>query len=369
MPDPVCFLVIQKTIINALGVLLNVSRTIAADKLKGGDITDEKLGSIISGDLNDIKTKIDGLARKDLLASHSFFRQGVIALKLALDEAKTQINKSEACRSDKDGSQTNTTTFENESEILQEAIALSASIQKLKSISNDRLLKAENCFRDARRDATRAFSNEALSLTDRIMAAKLRVVSMILECLQDTKLAAVSCMEFLERLNNLPAIGETFSAYFKGGIKSRVYKASRLENVKSVLILNFAVSDFVAKFSGKLPDHQNWPRINLSLSKIQLFFKGKETIHPLFLDVDVLKDIFSQQEFQPPENQVISKDKINLRCCCINSKSQLLYSNGSSIIALSRSGEKKTFCEIQQATANLKSKRSGHTSDSNRWGR
>ena len=347
------FSVIASIISSALGLVLNKARTTTADKLKGGDITDEKLRDLIDVDLNNIQKKIDGLARKDLLASYCFFKEGVVTLNLALKEAKEQISKDEAGCVHNDRSET-TTTSGSESGILNEAIALSTAIQKLSNTSNDRLISAEKRFCEARREATQAFCNEALSLADRIMAAKLRVVSKILECLQDTKTAAACCMLFLGELNNLPAIGETFSTYFKGGIKSKVYKTSRLENVKSVLSLNLAVSEFVAKFSGELPDLKNWPRIHLPRTILQVLRRRRETIHPLFLDIDVLKEILEQQKLQPPENQVISKDKINLRCCGINSKSQLLYNCGNSITILGRSGYTKTFCELQQATANLK---------------
>ena len=237
--------VIESIVTSALGLLLDKARNTAADKLKErGDVTNEKLRDVIIEDLNDMKTKIDGLARKDLLACYSFLREGVISLNVALDEAKDeQINKDEVNADQNGGSKTTETTKRNKSEsrVLNEAIELSTAIQKLNNTSNGRLVAAKECFKATREEATRAFCNEALSLPDRIMATKLRVVSKILECLQETKVAAAGSMLFLEELHNLPAIGETFSTYFKGGIKSRVYKDSRLESVKSVLSLNFAI--------------------------------------------------------------------------------------------------------------------------------
>ena len=117
------------------------------------------------------------------------------------------------------------------------------------------------------------------------MGTRLRVASKILECLQDRKAAIASCMLFLEELHNLPAIGETFSTHFKGGIKSLVYKDSRLENVMSVISLNLDVSEFIARFSGELPNIATWPRIHLSTSG--------ETIHPLVIDPFAVVDVYS----------------------------------------------------------------------------
>ena len=90
------------------------------------------------------------------------------------------------------GSKTTETTTRNESEpeVLNEAFELLAAIQRLNNTSN-RLVSTEKYFRTACQETTRAICNEALSLQDRIMATKLRVVSKILECPQDTKAAIV----------------------------------------------------------------------------------------------------------------------------------------------------------------------------------
>ena len=341
--------IIANLVSSTLGLVLGKARNSAAEKLKDGDTTDDKLRDVIVEDLDNIKTKIDALARKDLLASYCFLKEGVVTLNLALDEAEDeQTSKDEKKGSQNDESQT---TTRNESEphgVLNQAITLSTAIQKLNNISNGRLVFAQKRFTAALEEATRAFCNEALSLPDRIMAAKLRVASKILECLQDTKVAAVGCMLFLEELHNLPAIGETFSTYFKGGIKSKIYKDSRLETVKSVLSLNFAISEFVARFSGELLHVRDWPRIHLSTRS--------ETIHPLFLDTDAVMEILDMEKFQPPENQVILAQKNEVDCVCTNRKGQLLFSyknDGKHVYILNRSGQLKTFCEVGQATENV----------------
>ena len=340
-------LIIEYLINSSLGLVLGKARKSAAEKLKDGDTTDEKLRDVIIEDLNDIKTKIDALSRKDLRSSYCFLKEGVVTLNLALAEDE-QTSKNETNGAQNSDRQSRITA-ENESAsgVLNEAIALSHAIQKLNNTSNGRLVSAKECFKAAREEATRAFCNEALSLPDRIMAAKLRVASKILECLQDTKVAATGCMLFLEELHNLPAVGETFSKHFKGGIKSMVYKDSRLENVKSVLSLNFATSEFVARFSGELPNVRNWPRVHLSARS--------ETIHPLFVDLDVVMGIFDMEEFQPPQNQVISTEIDSWNCHCTNHQGQLLgsYEFDKHVSILNRSGELNTFCHVRQVTENF----------------
>ena len=324
---------IISSIVYSLGLkpIINKVRSSAADKLKDGDVAYAKLRGEIIEDLEDIKKKIDGLARKDLLAGYCFLREGVTALNFALDKS----NSAEYG----DSNSTSTTISESKSGSLNEAIPLAHALQKLINTESERFVSAKKHFTEARQEATRAFCNEALSLPDRIMAAQLRVVSKILECLQDTKTAAASCMLFLEELHNLPAIRETFSTYFKGGMKSLVYKESRLENVKSVLSLKFVISEFVARFSYESPDLRNWPRIPLPTTG--------ETIHPLLININFVTEIFEGEKFQIPENQVSSCKAVG-HPICMNSKGQILWPTGDRINVLDRSGEIETFCRVPQ---------------------
>ena len=59
----------------ALDSVLSRIQNCAAGKLKDGDTADEKLRDVIIKDLEDIKTKIDGLSRKDLLASYCVLKR------------------------------------------------------------------------------------------------------------------------------------------------------------------------------------------------------------------------------------------------------------------------------------------------------
>jgi hypothetical protein len=88
-------------------LLGNKARDATAKKLKDGDITDAKLREIVVRELDDVKTKIDAIARKDLLSSYSFLQGGVTLLIASLDKLKdeqkavqseTQDNRGETSR-------------------------------------------------------------------------------------------------------------------------------------------------------------------------------------------------------------------------------------------------------------------------------
>jgi hypothetical protein len=75
---------------STVGLLWNNAQDAIAKRLKDGDITDAKLREIVVRELNDVKTKIDGLSRKDLLSSYSFLQEGVQLLIVSLDKSKDE---------------------------------------------------------------------------------------------------------------------------------------------------------------------------------------------------------------------------------------------------------------------------------------
>ena len=105
--------------------------------------------------------------------------------------------------------------------------------------------------------------NEALSIQDRILAAKFKVVSEILECLTSPETTISGCLSFLNKPHSLPAVREIFSVYLNDGVKSMLNKAKQVENVKSVMFINYVLYKFVWKFSSKPSFTIVWPTIQL----------------------------------------------------------------------------------------------------------
>ncbi|XP_028406175.1 uncharacterized protein LOC114528697 [Dendronephthya gigantea] len=176
-------------------------------------------------------------------------------------------------------------------------------MEKLKINSDRKFETARERFKDARKTAATAFWNESLSIEDRIFAAKLRIVSEILEHLDSPEIAITGCLSFLKKLHSLPAIQEIFSVYLNGGVKSLLNKTQRVENVKSVMLMNYVLFQYVWKFSSKylsevfddmptikLPDRsfhptRNWNEISTRESM------GEELLHPpyeQFLDEKIM---------------------------------------------------------------------------------
>ena len=140
---------------------------------------------------------------------------------------------------------------------------LAEVMKKLKLVSSQ-AESVKDRFKRAREEATHAFCNEALSIQERIFAAKLRVVSEILQCLESPDTAVTSCVLFLGKLHDLPSVREIFSIYLGRGVKSMVGKAARVEIVKSIMMINCVLYQFVLKFSTKYYSALAWPTITIS---------------------------------------------------------------------------------------------------------
>ena len=245
------------------GFLWSKARDSTAEKLQDGDVTDAKIREIVVRELDDIKKKLEGLSRKDLLSSCTLLQEGVDLLYLSLGELNLQ-QQALGTETEDDRAKTSAMTTGVESEILNEVMKLSCAMEKLKLNANSECEIAKKRFEDARLKANDAFSNEALSLKDKIFAVELRMVSEILERLDNPKIAITGCLSFLKKLHSLPAIQEVFNVYMNGGVKSLMNKAERVDTVKSIMLINYVLFEYVSKFGSTYPFVLAWPTIELT---------------------------------------------------------------------------------------------------------
>ncbi|CAB3990585.1 Hypothetical predicted protein [Paramuricea clavata] len=322
--------IVTSILSSTVGLLWNKARDTTAKKMKDGDITDAKLREIVVRELNDVKIKIDGLSRKDLLSSYSFLQEGVQLLNVSLDKSKDKQKAVQSETQDDRGETSRMTSGDESADILNKALELSHAMGKLKIVSSESE-SAKKRFEEARKTATHAFCNEALNIQDRIFAAKLRVVSEILECLDNPDTAITSCLLFLEKLHDLPAVREIFSVYLGGGVKSIFSKAERVENVKSVMMINYVLYQFVSKFSSKYCSALAWPTIQLS----------DRSFNPIcsWQEVSTRKS-WGEELIQPP-NKVNLDINIEVFNTAVNSRGEIVVWDDNNIEIISRTGERK----------------------------
>ena len=221
---------------STIGLLASKGRDKVAEILKDGDVTDQKFHSLIVNEIEDIKSKLDALSRKDLEASISFFREGIALLY----EVFKIANARGEC-----GAVTAPAVASNEAFLLIEGIKR-LELTGLDESSLGKLSTAKKRFEDARREATRAFKNEGPKTSDRILAMKYRVMATILETIDNPANALAPCRVCVEELNSLPAVQNNFYVQLKKGIQAvrgLFNKEERREIISSVCHVNRVIYD------------------------------------------------------------------------------------------------------------------------------
>ena len=324
--------IVTSILSTTIGLLWNKVRDTTAGKLKHGDVTGARIREILVRELNDIKTKLDGLSRKDLLSSYRFLKEGVDLLSVTLDKAndkqiavlnESQDDRGEPARMPSGG----------EACILNEALELSHAMGKLKISSDKEFESAKKRFEEARKRATDAFCNESLTIKDRIFAAKLRIVSEILEYLDSPQTAITGCVSFLQELQSLPAVREIFSVYLKRGVKSQFNKAERVEHVKSVMVIHYVLFQFVSKFNTKYSFLLAWPTIELA----------DRSFHPILHWQEVSARTSWGDELLEPPNKLILNEEIDPFLSAVNGHGEIIARYNDSIKVISKTDEIKVI--------------------------
>ena len=245
-----------------IGVLVDKGRDKAAEKLRDGDVIDQKFRGLIVREIDDIKSKLDGLSRKDLVASISFFEEGIAFLYKVFEEARITSEHGAA-----------TTTRA----ACDEAFSLAKRMKKLELTDLDEaarraLSKAKDRFKKSRENATVAFGNEALGTSDRIVAMQYRVMATILETVDNPEDAIEPCRVCLKHLNSLSAVQNSFNVQLIKGIqafKGLVGKDERRKIISSVCHVNRVIYD-VTQTVGNDVHQLIWPAVDIGEDKVDL---------------------------------------------------------------------------------------------------
>ena len=123
--------VITSILSSTAGVLWNKARSKTAEKLRDGDVTNARISEIVVRELDDIKKKLDGLSRKDLLSSCTLIQEGIDMLYFSLSKLNLE-QKALADETVDDRAKTSRMTTGAQSEILNEVMDLSCVMDKLK---------------------------------------------------------------------------------------------------------------------------------------------------------------------------------------------------------------------------------------------
>ena len=321
------------------GFLVNKTRKGIAERLKDGDITDEECRRLFVRELDDIKSKLDGLARKDLQSSLLFLQEGINRLYISLSQSDSNVNAAKSAEEATLDAATSSTDTRSNS-VINEAVALVNTMKSLKIRSNDRFKSAIESFKLARVDATKAFGNEALSIEDRIQATQIRMMARILETLEDPDASVNDCLQYLKQLHDIGAIQEIFSVLIDGGVKLRFNKTKRLDIALSVQLMNQILLEFAKEFTKLQPRYlESWPEI---LPGKEIYCPGEPRLSGKIKKSGVqILSLLLNPDFT-------FDDKILPWNSAVNSQGDIVAPtlDQRSLKAFKRSGESRSLCEV-----------------------
>ena len=250
---------------------MDKGRDEAAKKLKDGDVTDQQFRGFIMREIDDLKSKLDGLSRKDLSASIGFFREGIEFLYEVFEEKRSMSEYG----------------ADTAQAACAEAVSLAEGMKHLEltESATRQLANAKERFERARKMATIAFSNEALSTTDRILAMQYRVMATVLETIDHPADAVTPCKACIKELNGLPVVQRSFQEQLRTGImavKSLFNKEERRKVISGVCLVNRVASDVIQTVHVEKP-FTTEPFSKELLPPLSMIDTGKEK-------VDLLRD-------------------------------------------------------------------------------
>ena len=279
-----------------IGLIVDKGRDVAAERLKEGDVADQKFRSLIVRDLKEIHYKLDALSQKDLNAAIDFFETGLGCLYKAVDtmrSANVSLGAAKVSERNEDDFKQVTLPSDTDPEktlVLADGIRnmqLTELDETTKSLLSDALEK----FRLAVEDATHACNNEALSTFDRITAIRYRVMAAMLKSAAETvrttgdltstlQKALPECEQCLKKLNSLPAVQNSFKVELSKGllnIRGQFGKDERMQIISTVCQVNRTIYDAM-RTVGKDVHVLVWPSVDI----------GEDQVDPL-RDVRVLQ--------------------------------------------------------------------------------
>ena len=280
-----------------IGLIVDKGRDVAAERLKEGDVADQKFRSLIVRDLKEIHYKLDALSQKDLKAAVDFFETGLGCLYRAFDtmrRANVSLGAAQVSeRNEEDDFKQITLPSDTDPE---KTIVLADGIRNMQLTELDETTKsllsdAQEKFRLAVENATHACNNEALSTFDRITAIRYRVMAAMLKSAAETvrttgdlkstlQKALPECEQCLKKLNSLPAVQNSFKVELSKGllnIRGQFGKDERMQIISTVCQVNRTICDAM-RTVGKDVHVLVWPSVDI----------GEDQVDPL-RDVRVLQ--------------------------------------------------------------------------------
>ena len=249
--DPVVASILK----DAIGFFVKQGRRHVANKLKDGDVMEQKLHSWVSDSIYNISLKLDAVAKSDLVASLTNLKNGLKILVTLLVKDQSRDDSTETL--DEGGEAEGSLRSDPHTTVAYLSCITSILIGEMKDLqisdleeSNKKTLsQARKYFTKAREEATKASGNDTLHLPERVLAMNVRLTAAILENDVDLSIVSPTCLSCLEDLHGMPEVRQNFSVALEGGTKAKLLKEERRQIISAVCRINRLAYD-VTKILG-----------------------------------------------------------------------------------------------------------------------
>ena len=301
-----------------IGLVATKARDVLAERLNEGDVADQKFRELIVSDIKDIKSKLDALSRKDLGAAVDYFETGLRFLNDAVYGRHTDSAIRRAAQESERKEEKRLDYLTLPSATSPETTVVLASgvknIQPTDLVDEEAkraLFDAKDTFSDARKKATDASNNEALSTFHRITAIRYRVMAAMLESAADMavgtagdlrstlKRALPECEQCLEKLHSLPAVQKSFNVEIEKSllnVRGRFGKDERRDIISIVCQINRVIYDATQAAGGDV-NACVWPSVDTDEDKVDPLRDGRisKVLHKVKMEHCSLLWSFGQQ--------------------------------------------------------------------------
>ena len=276
-------------------------------------------------EIDDIKSKLDGIARKDLVASVSFFKEGLVYLYKVFDKLTSEENSTETVRQAVDSQETSA------------AVGLKTVSLATKEMKKVQLTDQGN--QDVY--AVRALSDAKERFKDsrRLIASwmQYRVMATILEKVDNPGEVLEACRLCLEELHSMPVVQKSFNVQLKQGInklRSLFNKPVREKVTTSVCRVNRVIFDVTEQVDEGV-NLLLWPCVDIEEDKVDPLRDSRL--------VEILRKAGMEHIYLAPWSfgqEIEEEHKLKSSCCVdVNTQGQLIVVDRYFITVFDSSGK------------------------------
>ena len=264
--DPVVLSMSLTLFKGVVGVLWMIQRKKVLEVLRkvDSDVADQDFRRFILTEIDSLRLQVQRESRKDLNTSHSFYKDGLAQLNEVLNRAI--IGKK--CKTKRPDYVGKATFYTDDDSDPTSADLKALNRADLEKSAEKALEQAKIAFSDASREATRAFNNANLDVSERVEATYIRIMGKILQNTEDPSSTLPSCRTYLDELHSLSKVTRIFrEAVNHKGKKSPFSKEEDIKIFVGVCYLHRIIYDHVARLDPENSGPWKWPCIKIEESK------------------------------------------------------------------------------------------------------